>query len=202
MPARTKSRRRPREKAPMASIGELVISLRADIANFRSGIDQANKNLDDLKQHASAASSGLADLKKYFEGFVSIAGAREVFEFASGLVETAVQIGNVTRALGVNAQQFQEQQFAMRQGGVDAEVFGSSMEKLAKNIVLGATGSGSKQLVDVISRLGLSATNFDGTLRSTSDLLDDLAHNKMFQAESEAKKLADYMLLTGARCGA
>jgi hypothetical protein len=185
----------------MASIGELVISLRADIANFRSGMDQANKSLDEVKQHAAAASSGMADLQKYFESFATIAGARELLEFANGLVETAAQIGYVTRALGVNAAQFQEQQFAFRQGGVDAAVFGTSMEKLAKNIDLVATGAGSKQLVEVFSRLGLSATNFDGTLRSTSDLLDDLAHDKMFQAESEAKKLADYMLLTGSRGG-
>jgi hypothetical protein len=185
----------------MASIGELVISLRADIASFRSGMDQANQKLDEVKQHASAASSELANLQKYLEGFVSIAGARELLSFASGLVESAVQIGNFSRALGVNVAQFQEQQFAMRQGGVDAEVFATSMEKLAKNIDLVATGAGSKQLVEVFSRLGLSATNFDGTLRSTSDLLDDLAHNKIFQAESETKKLADYMLLTGARGG-
>ena len=103
--------------------------------------------------------------------------------------------------IGVNAQQFQEQAYAFRQGGVDAGVFATSMEKLAKNIDLVATGAGSKQLVEVFSRLGLSATNFDGTIRSTSDLLDDLAKNKIFLAEAETKKLADYMLLTGARGG-
>ncbi|MGC2493287.1 hypothetical protein, partial [Candidatus Binatus sp.] len=185
----------------MASIGELVISLRADIASFRSDMNQASRSLDDVKEHVTAAGSAMASLQKYFEGLASIAGARELFSFADGLVEAASQIASITRALGVNAEQFQEQAFAMRQGGVDAEVFSSSMEKLAKNIDLVATGGGSKALVEVFSRLGLSATNFDGTLRSTSDLLDDLAHNHMFQAESEAKKLADYMLLTGARGG-
>ena len=100
----------------------------------------------------------------------------------------------------MNAAQFQAA-IAFRQGGVSADVFSTSMEKLAKNIDLVATGAGSKQLVEVFSRLHLAATNFDGTLRSTSDLLDDLAHNKIFAAEAETKRLADYMLLTGARGG-
>jgi hypothetical protein len=185
----------------MASIGDLVISLRADIASFRSGMNEAKGHLDDIKKKSSEAADSLSSLKSYFEGFVSIEGVRRVYEFAAGLVEAAAKIEHVTQALGVNAQQFQEQQFAFRQAGVDAGVFGTSMEKLAKQIDLVATGAGSKAVVEVFSRLGLSATNFDGTLRSTSDLLDDLAKNKIFQAEAETKKLADYMLLTGARGG-
>ena len=185
----------------MASIGELVIAMRADIASFRSGMNEAKGHLDDIKKKSSETADALSSLKRYFEDLVSIEGLRRLEEFAAGLVEGAAKIEHLTQALGVNAQQFQEQQFTFRQAGVDADVFGTSMEKLAKNLNEVATGVGSKSLVEVFSRLGLAATNFDGTIRSTSDLLDDLAHNKIFQAESETKKLADYMLLTGARGG-
>ncbi len=59
---------------------------------------------------------GLAKLQTYFESFASIAGARELL-YAEGLVETAAEVEHVTRALGVNAQQVSEQQYAFRQGG-------------------------------------------------------------------------------------
>src|SRR5208337_1834846 len=185
----------------MASIGELVISLRADIANFRSGMQEAGKNLDEVKRHSSETADSIRSLQHYFEGFISIAGARELFSFAAGLVETASQIEHVTRALGVNAEQYQEQAYAAKVGGAGADIFATSMERLARNIDLIAMGSGPKLVTDVFARLGLSVHNADGTMRSASDTLDDLAHNKIFQAQSATQKLADVMVIMGARGG-
>jgi hypothetical protein len=181
----------------MASIGELVISLRADIASFRSGMDEAKKKLDDIKEHSSAAASALQSFQRYADGLISVVAVERLASFSLGLVEAAARLSETSRAMGVNVEVFQAQQLAARAAGVSGTEFATSMERLQRNLDLLATNGVTAR--DVFVKLGLSATNADGTLRSASDTLQDLAQNKVFQAETHAQKLADVMVILGGR---
>ncbi len=184
----------------MASIGELVISLGADIASFRSSMEEANSHLDTLKKQSSDTAQVLKQLSSAFETVASVEAVRRIADFGAELVESAARVQELTRALGVNAEQYQVLGYAAQRAGVPSDVFARSMETLARNIDLVSTG-GAASAAKVFAELGLSVHNADGSMRSAGDVLEDLAHNKIFQAESEAQKFAQVMILMGARGG-
>ena len=184
----------------MASIGELVISLRADIASFRSGMNEANSSLDTLKQHSSAAAEASKELARAMETIASVEVIRRLADFGAQLVESAAQLGHMTEALGINAETYQTLQYAARESGVSTDVFARSMETLTRNLELVSQG-GAASAAKVMAQLGLSAKNADGSLRSAADVLQDLAKDKIFQAEDAGTKLAQVMILMGGRTG-
>jgi hypothetical protein len=184
----------------MSTIADLVVTLSADIADFRSGMDQANASLSNIKQQSSDAGSALKELATVFEGVVSVEGIRRIADFGASLIESAAKLENVTKALGVDAEAYQQMQQAAQKAGVENDTFARSMETLSRNIDLVATG-GAPNVAKVFAQLGLSVTNADGTLRSAADVLEDLSHDKIFQAESQTQKLAQAMIILGGRSG-
>ena len=184
----------------MPSIGELVISLRADIASFRSGMSEANSSLDTLKQHSSAAAEASKELARAMETIASVEVIRRLADFGAELVESAAKLGHMTEALGINAEIYQTLQYAARESGVSTDVFARSMETLTRNLELVSQG-GAANAAKVMAQLGLSAKNADGSLRSAADVLQDLAKDKIFQAEDAGTKLAQVMILMGGRTG-
>jgi hypothetical protein len=184
----------------MANIADLVVSLSADIASFRSGMEEASDHLAAIRQQSSDAGSALSTLSNVIENVVSVEAIRRIADFGAQLVESAAQIGHLSAALGISAETYQGLAYAAQEAGVPADAFAGIMEKLQKNLELLATGGGGPA-AKVFADLGLSATNADGSLRSAADTLEDLAHNKIFNAESSAEKLAQVMIITGARMG-
>ena len=77
----------------------LLISLRADIASFRSGMNEANQQLDTLKQHSSDAAQALQSLQRYFETVISVATIQRIADFGASLVEGAAKVGHLSEAL-------------------------------------------------------------------------------------------------------
>lgn len=184
----------------MSSIADLVVSLSADSASFRDSMNQAQQSLDALKQKTSDAGNALSTLSNVIENVVSVEVLRRLADFGASVVESAAQIGHLSAALGISAETYQGLAYAAQEAGVPAEAFAGVMEKLQKNLELLASGGGGPA-ARVFAQLGLSATNADGSLRSAADTLEDLAHSKIFNAESAAEKLAQVMIITGARMG-
>ena len=185
----------------MPSIGELVISLRADIASFRSGMSEANSSLDTLKQHSSAAAEASKELARAMETIASVEVIRRLADFGAELVESAAKLGHMTEALGINAEIYQTLQYAARESGVSTDVFARSMETLTRNLELVSQG-GAANAAKAMAQLGLSsAKNADGSWRLAADVLQDLAKDKIFQAEDAGTKLAQVMILMGGRTG-
>jgi hypothetical protein len=184
----------------MANIADLVVSLSADIASFRAGMSEANSSLSTLKQQASESGAAMKELSSIFESVVSVEGIKRLADFGASLVESAAQLENVTKALGVDAEAYQGMQQAAQKAGVENSTFARSMETLSRNIDLVASG-GAPNVAKVFAQLGLSVTNADGSLRSAADVLEDLAHDKIFQAESQTQKLAQAMIILGGRTG-
>jgi hypothetical protein len=184
----------------MANIADLVVSLSADIASFRSGMEEASDHLAAIRQQSSDAGSALSTLSNVIENVVSVEAIRRIADFGASVVESAAQIGHLSAALGISAETYQGLAYAAQEAGVPADAFAGIMEKLQKNLELLASGGGGPA-AKVFADLGLSATNADGSLRSAADTLEDLAHDKIFNAESSAEKLAQVMIITGARMG-
>src|ERR1700683_5149055 len=96
----------------MSSIADLVVSLSADSASFRDGMNQANQSLDALKQKTSESGAALKELSSIFESVVSVEGIKRLADFGASLIESAAQLENVTKALGVDAEAYQGMQQA------------------------------------------------------------------------------------------
>ena len=183
----------------MSKIADLVVSLSADIASFRSGMEEASDHLAAIRQQSSDTGGALQSLQQSFEGVVSVEALRRVADFGATLVESAAHIGHLSEALGISAGNYQALAYAAQQAGVPAEGFAGIMEKLSKNLEMMATQASSP--AKVFADLGLSATNLDGSVRSAADTLQDLATNKIFLSENATQQLGQVMTITGARMG-
>ena len=184
----------------MSTIADLVVSLSADIASFRAGMSEANSSLSTLRQQSSDSGAALQELSSIFESVISVEGIKRIAEFGASLLESAAQAEHMAQALGTTVEAFQSQQYAASQAGVSSDTFSRSMETLSRNIDLIASGSGGRA-AKVFADLGLSVTNADGTMRSASDVLEDLAHNRIFAAQDATQKLGEVMLIMGGRTG-
>jgi hypothetical protein len=184
----------------MATIADLVVSLSADIASFRAGMSEANQSLATLQQQSSESGEAVKELSSILESVISVEGIRRIAEFGVSLIESAAQAEHMAQALGTTVEAFQSQQYAASQAGVSSDTFSRSMETLSRNIDLIASGSGGRA-AKVFADLGLSVTNADGTMRSAGDVLEDLAHNKIFAAQDATQKLGEVMLIMGGRTG-
>jgi hypothetical protein len=116
----------------MASIGDLVISLRADIASFRTGMDQANKSLSDVKSQFQSAKQAASDFVDVLEGFLA---SREVVrvltESAEATRNWAEQLSTFQGLAGLSSTAAATLAGATKIAGVNTDVVASAMSRLA-----------------------------------------------------------------------
>lgn len=124
-----------------ATLGSLVLELGADIAKLRRDVGQATGVLQGFARTAQGIGN---QIKGVFAGLGAgalVAAARNAAAFADNLIETA-------DAVGLNAQRFQELQFAAQQSGVSAEQFATGLGRLAKQA--GEAGIGTERAFDLV----------------------------------------------------
>jgi len=154
------------------NVGSLLVNLKADTAQFVTGMNHANKRLDSFAKTASNAGKILA-------GFISIYAIKRVADFGKGAIEAADQIGKMSRAVGFSAETFQELSFASERSGVNTAQLTSNMTAFVKRV--GEARANTGPLVSFLQK-------YDTTL------LDSIAHTKTqeeaFNLMSEAIKNA------------
>jgi hypothetical protein len=146
-------------------IASLVVDLRADVAQFRTGMDQAGRSLAGLNSSVNTAKTAVASLFTLF-------AAREIAGFITQSLDAATVIGDTARRLGLTSEKFQEYSFAARQAGIDQELLTTGLGILAKN--LGLAQAGSKTAAVGFERLGISQAQLKGKdLAATIALVSD-----------------------------
>lgn len=155
-----------------------------DMKSVVSGVDGATSAVDKLSAKISSIQKGVA-----FQSVVTAAGAvKDAFSAVADTVSGAVSavyglaasqaaaadaIGKTSALLGMQVGELQAIRSAGQHAGMSVESIDSAMQKFSVNV--GRAAAGEKSQLDLMNALGVATRNADGSLRSQTDLLMDVA---------------------------
>jgi hypothetical protein len=146
----------------MAALGELVVSLSANIAQFTSAMDKAayvsQQRMDSMVKSVKAASAMI--------GGALAAGAGAFAVQMRSIVNSADETGKAAQKLGMTTEALSGLRYAAQMSGVDAAKLSEGINKLNA-----AAANGN----EAFSAMGLSVKNADGSLKTSDVLLKEVA---------------------------
>lgn len=164
----------------MAVIGELLVNLRADIASFRSSMEETKLSLVQIGIAASESKAEIASLtgimseaKVAVEGYLAAFAVREITDFVEKQAEAVAQIGESAKVIGIGVEAYQGLAFAAKQVGVEHEALDKGLSLFTKNI--GLASLGSEKAGKGFKQLGIDLRDGAGNVKSTEALFEEAA---------------------------
>jgi len=170
-----------------AVIGALRVVLGADSAELETGLKSAAAKVSEFG--ASVAKAGAIAGAAFAAIGVGIAASLK------GSLESADKLGKMSQSVGIPVEELSKLKHAADLSDVSLEALGTSVGKLSKNMVAVAGGA-SNDAAQAFTAMGVAVKNTDGTLRSSSLVLGDIAE-KFKGYEDGAAKTALAMALFG-----
>lgn len=189
----------------MARLGNLYVSLQADTAAFSSGLAKARGDLSSTSAHFNRGLAAIdksfaglgGSIKNFGAGLFSLKGAVGALVgigAGSGLVAMAKQaadsigaIGELADQLGISTDSLQAFQYAATQVGLSQQELETGIARLTKTV--GEAATGNKAAIDSFERFGIKILDARGNVRSTDDVLRDIA-DAMQAIDDPAKRAA------------
>lgn len=173
-----------------AVIGSLRVNLGVDTAAFGDGLKAAGTKLA-----AFGATLRAAVVPVAVAGAAAIAGMGVAVR---GVIDNADEMSKAASKFGVPIEELSRLKYAADLSDVSLQTLGTSLGRLSRN--MSDAASGSKSQVEAFKAIGVSVTNADGTLRASSEVLQDIS-DKFAAMPDGAAKTAAAMELMG-RSGA
>lgn len=153
----------------MTDLAKLVVRLEAETAKYSAELDKAKRQLSGFEKssNVSIAKIGAA------AGAAAAAAAVGFVVMTKSAIDTAASLNDLSQATGVSVESLSQLQYVAKLSGTDFDTLTASMQKLAKTAVDAARGSDGA--VNAFKAIGVSATNADGSIKSTDQLLADIA---------------------------
>lgn len=170
-----------------AIIGALRVVLGADTAALEKGLRDAQSSLASFG--ATFAKAGAVAATAFAAAAVGIGVA------VKGVINDAEKLNKLSQSMGVPVEELSKLKYAADLADVPIDALATSMGKLAKNMS-DAAGGAAGAAADAFKALGIQVTNTDGTLRSSSDVLGQIAQ-KFKGYEDGAAKTALAIALFG-----
>lgn len=159
----------------MSVVDELVTLLGLEVDPKAQGEASAfGKILGGVVTAAAAAGAALA------------AAATAVGAYAATQAEAIDKSAKMAEAFGINFQSFQELEYAAQQSGAEVEEFRMDLENLSKTL----------DDNDALKELGVSAKDATGKLRSTDEVMMDIAEKFETLSKGEQNQFTDKLGLS------
>jgi len=159
--------------------GSIVIDLLMKTGSFETDTDRAGKALRKLKNDAVNIGKAIG------AAFAAVGGATAALVKSS--INAADAMAKAAAATGTTTEQLSALGFAAELSGVSQEELNTSLAKLARQAADAANGVGAAS--DVFKALGVSVKGTDGALKTTDQLLTEVA-DKFASYEDGAAKTA------------
>jgi hypothetical protein len=142
-------------------------------ASFEASAKQTQAQVSAMRAGFDSL-SGTVDRARSLLGTFGIAlGAAALGRFVGGVVQAAGDLGELAQQLGVTTDTLQSLQFAAAQNNVSTEQLEAGLSKLTRTI--GEAADGNKKAVDTFNALKIGVLDAQGHIRSTDQILFDLA---------------------------
>jgi Ca2+-binding EF-hand superfamily protein len=160
--------------------GDVSVRLLADVAQFQRQMARAEALVQQTSANMISAFRGLA------APLAAAFSLGAIVQWTRAAIDAADKAGKLAQTIGVATEQVAGLQLAFRQSGLAAEQLGPVMSKLAAAI---ANGNKALDAMQVATR------NADGSLRSTRDVLGDVAQRFAGYRDGAAKTALAVALL-------
>jgi hypothetical protein len=167
----------------------LKISAKGDASGL-AGLSAGIKGIQKAGEQANSALGGMGKILGSVTGGVLALGAglsaAGVVAFAKGAIDAADNMRDLSQKTGVSVENLSRFQQAAQMAGTDVESVGKGLVKLGRNMVEAAeTGKGPA--ADALRYLGISAVDATGKLKSTDQVMLEVA-DKFQQMPDGARK--------------
>ena len=153
----------------MAIVGQLLVNLRANTASYARDLKKANKisfkGAKEIKRSLSIIGKAAA--------LMGVAVAAGFAILIKQSIDAADNLLKLSRSTGIAIESLSALGYAAEQSGVKQEQFAQRMTNLNRRAKEAARGVKTYRLA--FDTLGISVTDAQGNLRSTEDLLMDVA---------------------------
>lgn len=177
-----------------AIIGALRVILGADTAAFETGLNNAQSKLGVFGANMGKIGAGLAVGLAGAAVAVGAVGAA-VSVAVKGAIDDADKLGKMAQSFGIPVEELSRLKHAADLSGVGVEELGKSVGKLSKSM-MEVAGGAAGPATQAFKALGISVKESDGTLKSSTQVMTELA-GKFAGMEDGAGKTALAMMLFG-----
>jgi hypothetical protein len=151
----------------MAGLGDLVVRLSAETAQFTQALDKATYQTQKNFQTMQNSAKGLAGALGAYLSVDAFAG------FIKGQINAMDALNDMSERTGVAVEELSKLSYAAKLSDVTIEQLQGGLTKLNKGIAETANGTGEAQ--KAFSAMGISVKNADGSLKSSAQVLNDVA---------------------------
>lgn len=167
----------------MTDLAKLVVRLEAQTAQYMAQLDKANKRLERFDKQAEVSAARIAKGVAAAAVGAGIAFAGMAFQ----AVKAADDMGKLAQSSGIAVESLSQLDYAASLSGSSLDELTIGMNKLTKQAVEAAKGSTTAS--KAFAAIGVSVKNADGSMRSTEDIMLDIAE-RFSQIEDGAGKAA------------
>lgn len=175
-------------------IGALRVTLGLNSASFEAGTKRAISQMNKVEAAGFATGRALRGLVGIafsvgwaLAGMISVQSVRTALEYAGSIAQ-------VSRQLGVTTTELQTYRYAATQLNLTTEEMERGLGKLT--LAIGKAAAGAKTQGDVFRKLGIDIKDADGNIRSTGDVLLELA-DKLSRIPDPARRAAAVVAVFG-----
>ena len=179
----------------MALLETFNILFTSDAKDVKKGAEEAEKATDELEQKVEETDEAAKKLGGSFVDALTsaqgtIAGLLSIGGIAAGVISEAAatdELGKFAQTMGLNIEEVDAWGEAVIRSGGSAEGFRGSISSLQGSLTeMALTGGGPA--AEVFAKLGISAVDAGGKIRSGFDILPELAGS--FESLSEAEAVS------------
>lgn len=159
-------------------IGALRVVLGADTAALDRGLKDSQASLADF---GSSVGIGMAAVAA-----AVAAAAFSILGSVKSVINSADQLNSLSQSVGVSVEELSKLGYAASLSGVGIEQLGNTLGKLTK-AMSSAASEGAGPAAQAFTALSISVKNQDGTLKSSSDVLGEIADKFATYRDGAAK---------------
>jgi hypothetical protein len=190
----------------MATLEELVVRLKGDIADFQSKMQKAwgiastytSKISGSFKKVSSFIGGEASQINSFQAKIAGLAGAAGLVALTKSAFDTAGALNDLSTNTGLSTGFIQEMRYAAKLAGIEQEELNASFLKFSRNI--GEAASGNKAFLDQFKQIGVSVRDANGNLKSNQELFLEVSQ-AIKESGSEAERNAISMSLFGKAGG-
>jgi lambda family phage tail tape measure protein len=154
-------------KAELVSVGQ---SGEQSLKRIESAGDKASGGLKGLGRQAELLRTGMRTLGGALAGVATVGGLAALVDRS---ISAADAIGKTADKIGVGVEALQELRFAAKASGVEQQTLDMALQRFTRRAAEAAQGTGEAK--DALAQMGIALRDQSGNLRSSEDLLGDVA---------------------------
>jgi hypothetical protein len=154
-------------KAELVTVGQ---SGEQSLKRIESAGGKASSGLVGLGRQAELLRTGIRTLGGALAGMATVGGLAALVDRS---LSAADAIGKTADKIGVGVEALQELRFAAKASGVEQQTLDMALQRFTRRAAEAAQGTGEAK--DALAQMGIALRDQSGNLRSSEDLLGDVA---------------------------